>query len=112
VIAQFFMVGWDYNGFDKNHTGTRYAELVFLEPVGFVGHVVHSGASGTQNVVTLFFMLGWDQYGFNKKCHRTHYAKLVCLLVGYASYVVYSGASLAQNVDSLFFMLEFLVRFA
>jgi hypothetical protein len=27
--ALFFMVGWDQNGFDEKHAGTRYAELVF-----------------------------------------------------------------------------------
>jgi hypothetical protein len=30
--------------FNKKHAGTHYAELVFLHPVGFVGHVVHSSA--------------------------------------------------------------------
>jgi hypothetical protein len=38
-------------------------ELGFLHPVGSVGHVVHCGASGTQNVDALFFMIGWDRYG-------------------------------------------------
>jgi hypothetical protein len=37
---------------------TRYAKLVFLHPVGSVGHVVHSRASGAPNVDTLFFMHG------------------------------------------------------
>jgi hypothetical protein len=31
--------------FHKKHAGTRYNKLVFLHLVGFVGHLVHSGAS-------------------------------------------------------------------
>jgi hypothetical protein len=38
------------------------------------GHIVHSGESMAQNVITLFFMLRWDWYGFNKKRAGTHYA--------------------------------------
>jgi hypothetical protein len=56
------MLRWDRYVFDKKCVGTRYAELVFLHPVGFVGHVVHYGASGAQNINALFFMLGWDRY--------------------------------------------------
>jgi hypothetical protein len=75
----FFMLGWHQYGFDKKRVGTRYAELVFLHPMGSVGHVVHSGASGAQNVDAVFFMLGWDQYGFDKKCVGTRYDELVFL---------------------------------
>jgi hypothetical protein len=74
--------------------------------MGFAGHVVHSGASGVQNVITLCFMLRWDQYGFDKKCARTCYAELVFLHpVGSAGHIVHSGASEVLNVIALFFML-------
>jgi hypothetical protein len=66
INTLFFMLGWDWYGFDKNCAGTCYAELVFLDLEGSVGHVVHSDAFGVQDVDTLFFMLGWDRYGFDK----------------------------------------------
>jgi hypothetical protein len=39
------MLGWAQCGFKKKCAGTRYAILVFLYPMGFVGHVVQSGVS-------------------------------------------------------------------
>jgi hypothetical protein len=46
VDALFFMLGWDWCGFQKKRVGASYIELLFLHPVGYLGHVVHSGASG------------------------------------------------------------------
>jgi hypothetical protein len=61
IEALFIMLGWDWCGFHKKHVGARYVKLVFLHPVGSVGHVAHSGASGMQNIDVLFFMLRWDK---------------------------------------------------
>jgi hypothetical protein len=71
-----------------------------------VGHIVHSGACGAQNIDALFFMLGWDRYGFNKKHDATCYVELMFFHpVGSAGHVVHTGASRARNLDALFFML-------
>jgi hypothetical protein len=67
VDTQFFMLRWDPNVFYKKRDGTRYAEYVFLHPVGSAGHVVHAGASTVRNINALFIISGWDRYIFHKK---------------------------------------------
>jgi hypothetical protein len=72
------------------------SNLCFLHPVGSAGHVVHSSASGLQNIDTIFFVLWWAQCGFHKKCTKTCYTKVVFLnLVASAGHIVHSGASKA-----------------
>jgi hypothetical protein len=48
------MLGWDRCGVHKKHAGTRYAELVFLLPMGSVEHVVHSICLGAKPRCTIF----------------------------------------------------------
>jgi hypothetical protein len=67
---------------------------MFLHPVGSTGHVVHSGASGAQNVDAIFFMLVRDWYSFHKKCAEARYAELVVLQsVQSVGHVLHSEAS-------------------
>jgi hypothetical protein len=79
VDALFFMLRWAWCGIQKKRDRTRYAELVFLYPVGSVGHIVHSDASGARNINALFFMLGWARCGFHKKRSGARYTELVFL---------------------------------
>jgi hypothetical protein len=71
------MLGWDQYEFDKKCTGTRFAELVFLNPVGYMVHVVHSNAPKERIIEALFFMLGWARCGFHQKHTWTLYAELI-----------------------------------
>jgi hypothetical protein len=64
---------------------------VLLHPLGSAGHVVHSGASGLQNIDALFAMLGSDRSGFNKKHVEIRYAEPGFFhLVGSVGHVVHS----------------------
>jgi hypothetical protein len=58
VNTLLFKHWWDWYGFNKMRTGTCYTKLVFLNPVGYMVHVVHSDASREGNVKALFLMLG------------------------------------------------------
>jgi hypothetical protein len=104
--ALFFMLGWVRCSFHKKHTGTRYAELVFLHPVGSASYKVHSSVSGAQNIDALFFVIGWSRCGFHEMLTGTRYIELGILHpVGSACHIVNSDASGPRNIDALFFTL-------
>jgi hypothetical protein len=87
------MLRWARCGVHKKRAGMRYAEPVFLHPVGSASQVVHSGASGARDVIALFFMLGWAQWDIHKKRTGTHWTELVFLHpLGSTGHIVHSGA--------------------
>jgi hypothetical protein len=79
---------------------TRYDKHVFLHPVGYAGHVVHSGASGARNVDALLCKLGRDWYGFQKKCDGPHYVELVFLHPGRKTLTHYFSCLSGTDTES------------
>jgi hypothetical protein len=69
-----------------------------------MGHIVHSDASGVQNIDPLFFLLGWAQCGLKKKHAGRSYIKLVFSHpIGSTGEVMQSGLSRTRKVRALFF---------
>jgi hypothetical protein len=96
------MLRWDRYGLPKKHTGTHYAEQLFLHPVKIVGHVVHSSAYGVQNVNAQVGLVCIAQ----KKCAVTCYAEPVFFHpAGSMGHVVYSGVSGERHVNTIYFLL-------
>jgi hypothetical protein len=60
-------------GTDSGKSASRHVmpNVCFFHLLGYAGHIVHSGASGVQNIETLIFMLMWDRYIFQKNCTGT-----------------------------------------
>jgi hypothetical protein len=76
------------------HAGTHYPELVFLHLAGSVGHIVHSVASGAQNINAPFSCSGGTKLDSTKSALE-HVTPNLCFLhpVGFAGYVVHSDVS-------------------
>jgi hypothetical protein len=74
------MIGWDQYGFDKKRDGTHYAKLLFLLPMGSVGHVVHSVATGAQNIDPLF-LCSSGHYAVSIKSASGHVTSNLCFWI-------------------------------
>jgi hypothetical protein len=99
------MLVWDWYGFHKKRVGTRYTKLMFSHPVGYTGHVVHSGASGREMSTHHFSCSRGTGSDFTKNTPGDVTLNLVLHPVGFAGHVVHSGASEERNVNALFMLV-------
>jgi hypothetical protein len=63
-----------------NHTGTYYAELVFLHPVGSADHIVHFSASG-RKMSMHYFSCSAGTGRDSTKCTLGHVTPNLCLCI-------------------------------
>jgi hypothetical protein len=61
-----FIFGLSWYRFNKKRVRSHYSELLFLHPVGSVGHIGHSDVSGSRNVYALFSCSGGTGAVFTK----------------------------------------------
>jgi hypothetical protein len=80
VGALFFMLGWARCGFHKKCAGTRYAELVFLHPMGSTGHIVDSGASEVETSM-YYFSFSSGPGAISIKSTRGHVTSNLCFCI-------------------------------
>jgi hypothetical protein len=74
------MLGWHQHELHKKCTEICYVELVFSHLVECTSHVVHSGASGAQNMNALFSCLGGSSTDSTKSVVG-HIMWNVCFLI-------------------------------
>jgi hypothetical protein len=96
VDTLFFMLWSDRYRFHKNHAGTLYAKLVFLHPVGYAGHIVHSDASGSRNVNTLFTCSGGTSTDRTKA--QWNMLRRICV---FASNMIYGSRSALRCIPGV-----------
>jgi hypothetical protein len=78
---------------------------VFLHPVGSVGTIVHSGASG-HKTSKHFFSCSSGTAMDSTKSVLGHVTPNLCFCIRWdLRLIVYSNASMARNINALFFML-------
>jgi hypothetical protein len=88
------MAEWDCYGYEKKRTGTHYAELVFLHPVGSAIHMVHFVVFGARNVDPLFSHSGGPS-AVSIKGGLGHIMPNLCFCIWWdiRGHVVHCGAS-------------------
>jgi hypothetical protein len=87
----------------EKSTGTCDAKLVFFDPLGSAGHVVHFDVSRSRYVDTRFSCLGGPGVVYIKSAPG-YVTPNLCVLhpMGYVGHVVHSGGSGARNIDTFF----------
>jgi hypothetical protein len=88
-----FRLRWAQCGFHNKSAETHYTKLVVFHPVGYAGHVVHSGVCGHETTMHYFLWFGGTSTDSTKNASGHVTPNLFFLPVGSAGHIVHSGAS-------------------